>query len=260
MNINRADWWTRKSDGGFVLPDAPPREMDDLSPFDQLAGSGMAHYLVVHLGKRETTTFGGNAYVVPEPKWPTEGQRIPDLMVAFDTNPDLYKETNGYVISEQGKPPDFIMEAGTRTIGHMDVESKRMDYASMGIREYWRFDETGGKHLGAPLAGDRLVGGKYEPIPITTFKGDIHQGYSAVLGLDIRWTLGKWSKGWLSWYYPMSAKPIPSFDSERKGRLAAEARARQLEAIAERALAEAKSAWNRIRELEEELRRTRQQD
>ena len=77
---------------------------DDLSPFDQLAGSGMAHYLVVHLGNRETTTFGGNAYVVPEPKWPTEGQRIPDLMVAFDTNPDLYKETNGYVISEQGKP------------------------------------------------------------------------------------------------------------------------------------------------------------
>ena len=44
-----------------------------------------------------------------------------------------------------------------------DVRDKPADYAALGIPEYWRFDETGESH-GTRLAGDRLVGDRYEPI------------------------------------------------------------------------------------------------
>ena len=75
------------------------------------------------------------------------------------------KASNGYVISEQGKPPDFVLEVASESTANIDTGAKRDDYAALGIAEYWRFDETGEYH-GARLAGDRLVQGRYEPIPI----------------------------------------------------------------------------------------------
>lgn len=94
-----------------------------------------------------------------------ERARYPDLLVAFDVNPERYRKSNGYVIAEQGKPPDFVLEIASASTGQMDVGSKRDDCGAFGIREYWRFDETG-EHHGARLAGDRLVSGRYEPIDI----------------------------------------------------------------------------------------------
>ena len=52
---------------------------------------------------------------------------------------------------------------------------KRAAYADLEIPEYWRFDETGEFH-GARLAGDRLVDGQYEPVPIETLEEGILQG------------------------------------------------------------------------------------
>ena len=129
----------------FVLPDAPPRGPDDMTTFDHLGLNGNANGLALYLGSPETTTIGADRYIVREPGMPTLGRRIPDLLVAFNTAPTLFRETNGYVISDQGKPPDFVMEVGSRTTGHIDVGAKRVDYASLGIPEYWRFDETGGR-------------------------------------------------------------------------------------------------------------------
>ena len=57
---------------------------------------------------------------------------------------------------------------------------KRDYYATFGIPEYWRFDETG-EHYGDRLAGERLVDGAYEPIEIEQLAGDILQGRSDVL-------------------------------------------------------------------------------
>ena len=37
--------------------------------------------------------------------------RYPDLLVAFGVDPAAYKASNAYVISEQGKPPDFVLES-----------------------------------------------------------------------------------------------------------------------------------------------------
>ena len=34
----------------------------------------------------------------------------PDLLVALRADPETYRENNGYIISDQGKPPDFVLE------------------------------------------------------------------------------------------------------------------------------------------------------
>ena len=96
-------------------------------------------------------------------------------------------------------------------------------YATMGIPEYWRFDETGEFH-GVRLAGDRLANGVYEPIPTEQLSEDTYQGYSEVLDLNIRWHDGQ-----LEWYNPATGRHIPTFDDERASRIEAEARVHELE-------------------------------
>ena len=78
------------------------------------------------------------------------------------------------------------MEIASRKTGETDVEAKPARYATLGIPEYWRFDETGEFH-GTKLAGDRLVDGQYEPVPIEEVEDGVLQGYSAALGLLVRW-------------------------------------------------------------------------
>ena len=39
------------------------------------------------------------------------------MLVAFDADPANYKASNGYLISEQGKPPDFVLEIASRRTG-----------------------------------------------------------------------------------------------------------------------------------------------
>ena len=107
-----------------------------------------------------------------------------------------YRDDNGYVISQQGKPPDFVMEIASRSTGRQDMEDKRPAYAAQGITEYRRFAQTGDFH-GTWLAGDRLVEGRYEPIPIETLADGTLQGYSAVLDLFIWWDHGE-----LGWHDP----------------------------------------------------------
>ena len=48
------------------------------------------------------------------------------------------------------------MEIASRSTGRTDTREKRVEYAALGIPEYWRFDETGRYHR-TRLAGDRLV-------------------------------------------------------------------------------------------------------
>ena len=123
------------------------------------------------------------------------------------------------------------MEIASRRTGEIDVEDKPARYAALGIPEYWRFDETGQFH-GTRLAGDRLVDGRYEPVPIQEIEEGVLQGYSTVLNLFIRWERGE-----LRWHDPETGREIPTFEQEREGRLAeqeaklaAEARVQELEA------------------------------
>ena len=261
-----------KASGSFRLPDIPDREPDEVTQFDQITKTGSAHYLAQHLGNPETTLVEADRWIAPDTDFDKRRARYPDLMVAFGVDPTAYEASNGYIVSEQGKPPDFVLEVASESTGEIDVGPKRDYYATLGIGEYWRFDETGEYH-GTKLAGDRLVEGRYEPVEIQELPGGVLQGYSPALNLNLRWDEGR-----LAWHDTATGRPIATLEEERQARLREQERRVQAEARAAmeqdtRAEAEARAgseresriqaearadtAEARARELEEELRRLR---
>jgi len=219
-----------KAPGDFRLPDIPEKHPDDMTSSRQLAETGNMDRLRVHLGRPESTIVSGERYVCAAPGAP---RRYPDLLVAFGVDPERYEADNGYVALHQGKPPDLVLEIASSHTGHLDVGVKRDFYEGQGIGEYWRFDETpDGRWHGARLAGEILVEGGYEPVGIEELPGGVLQGYSPALNLHLRW-----EDGWLVFRDPATGLPIASLeseraraDSEREGRVRAEARNRELEA------------------------------
>ena len=227
---------TTTAPGRFRLPDPPEREPDEeMTSFKHLAKAGNAYLLVEHLGNPETTLIEADRWIAPDQHFNKAQTKRPDLLVAFDVDPALYEANNGYVVSEQRKPPDFVLEVASESTANADLNEKRDFYETVGVLEYWRFDETGEFH-GTRLAGERLVDGEYRPIPIEQLDDGILQGYSAALGLSLRWQGGQ-----LAFCDPDTGKPIATLADERNRADDAEA-----ELAAERV---------RVRELEELLRR-----
>ncbi len=216
---------TSKVQERFRLPDPPQREPDEMTQYDHLFKHGNSHALAVHLGNPETTLVEADRWIVARPEFNKARARRPDLLVAFNVDPGAYETSNGYIIAEQGKPPDFVLEIASESTGGVDVGTKREDYAALGIAEYWRFDETEtGRYHGARLAGDRLVDGEYIPIPLDELPDGSLQGYSAALRLSLRWQRGE-----LLFYDPETEQRIATFEDERARADAAEARIRELE-------------------------------
>ena len=243
------------SPGRFRLPDIPEREPDEVTQFDQLFKNGRSHAVAVHLGNPETTLVEADRWIVAAPGTFRELARYPDLLIAFDVDPAAYEASNGYIISEQGKPPDFVLEAASESTANTDIGTKREDYARLLIPEYWRFDKTG-QHHGTRLAGDRLENGVYAPIPIDQLADDVLQGYSQALNLLLRWERGE-----LAFHDPATGRHIVTYedlqervDQERAARLQTEAR---LQAEREARLRERRQAEERIRELEARLSQER---
>ena len=116
-------------------------------------------------GGHDITVIDETVYVSPDSLSSIKGLCAPDKLIAFNADPEVCARRNAYVITEQGKSPDFVLEVASRSTGHIDVQDKPADYAALGIPEYWRFDKIGESH-GACLAGNRLVGDRNEPIEI----------------------------------------------------------------------------------------------
>lgn len=214
----------------FVLPDPPERDADDMTSSRHLAKTGNMRYLALHLGNPQTTIVEADKHLIPEERVPRKGRRYPDLLVAFDADPQLFQRNNGYIIDNQGKPPDFILEIASQSNRETDQTTKREYYASMGATEYWRFDEIALERE-MRLGGDSLVGGKYQPLEVVQVSREVLEGYSEALNLILRWDHGE-----LVFIDPATKEPIFTYEYQ--------------EARAER-------AEQRIRELEEENRRLR---
>ena len=133
---------TTQPDNYVRLPDAPKPE--DMNNVKYLHLPGNTHHLAEHLGNPDTTIISGEAYISREPTGEQRGLMAPDLLIAFKVNPEANVNRNGYVIPEQGKPPDFVLEIASASTGRRDATSKREGYAGLGIPEYWRFDHSGG--------------------------------------------------------------------------------------------------------------------
>ena len=137
-----------------------------------------------------------------------QGLRVPDLLVAFGVDHAGVIDRRGYSIEEHRKPPDFVLEVASVTTGQNDYTQKRDDYAAFGVPEYWRFDPSGGEYHDAPLAGDHLVDGVYQPIEVVQFGASSYRGHSAALGLDLCWEDGQ-----LRWYDPASGRYLLTYDA-----------------------------------------------
>ena len=223
---------TAKTPQTFRLPDPPEHPEDMMTNFDHLAKTSIIEPLAHYLGNRQTTLITGDRYLCRTVTRSLAGARYPDLLIAFNVDPEAHHRRNGYIIDEQGKPPDFVLEIASPRTGRVDVEDKPADYAALGIAEYWRFDGTG-QHHRTRLAGDRLAAdGQYRPIAIEEVTDGVLQGYSEVLNLLLRWENGQ-----LRWHDPKTGRHIATFQEEREARiraeearLLAEARVRELEA------------------------------
>ena len=80
----------------------------------------------------------------------------PDCYVVFGLSDAALRSlslegNNTYLLWEVGKPPDFILEIGSRSTARADLGSKRELYAEIGVGEYWRYDATGGERSTASL-------------------------------------------------------------------------------------------------------------
>lgn len=230
----------------YRFPERPEREPNDMTTAKHLSETGLHHHLKQRLGSPETTIVSGERYIAAHPGAP---MRYPDLLVAFGVDPVAYETRNGYSIAEQGKPPDLVLEIASAGTGSADVGPKREFYEWLGVREYWRFDETGEFH-GARLAGDRLVDGRYEAIEIAELPGGSLEGYSEALNLNWRWDAGR-----LGCHDPATGLHIATFEGEREARNAAEVRAESAESERNAEREARNAAEARVRELEERLRR-----
>lgn len=195
--------------------------------------AGVSSTLWRRFSHRSDVLLAGEGYLCIDRSRPQSEWRYPDLVVAFGVDPDAIAENNGYDINDVGKPPDFVLEAASRNTGRADYTTKRDDYAAFGIGEYWRFDYTGGRYHDAPLAGDRLVNGQYEPIQLADDRpGEMYgmlAGYSDALGLYLCWDAGA-----LRFYDPEPGAFLMSPEEMDAALAEAQQRIRELEAELDR--------------------------
>ena len=98
------------------LPDPP--EPEDMNNFKYLHGPGNSQHLPEHFAHEDTTIVTGEAYISPVRRPPApRGLFHPDLLIAFNVDPEAGSDRNGYVTSEQGKPPDFVLEIASSSTG-----------------------------------------------------------------------------------------------------------------------------------------------
>ena len=221
------------------LPD--PSRVPDMQQNKHVARADQTLETWFH-GRREDVLVNGRGYLCPDRR-NVRSCPVPDCVVAFDVDPERIANTNGYVISEVGKPPELVLEVASRSTGARDYTVKRTAYARYEIPEYWRFDQSGGDWHDAPLAGDALVDGVYVPIPIHREPSGLIWGHSEVLNLDVCW-----DERLLRFYDPEAGRFLPVAEE-----MQLEMDNTRLELDAARDRAEAAEA--EARRLREELRR-----
>ena len=149
------------------------------------------------------------------------------------------------------------MEIGSESTANADLVRKRELYAELGVREYWRYDATGGEFYGEPLVGESLVGGEYSRVELRHESDGRIWSHSEALNLELWWVEGE-----LRFWDPVADRWLLSQEEERAGRLAAQAHAEEERAgrlAAESRVEEEETARlaaeTRVAELEAELRR-----
>ena len=173
------------ADYSHIEPLPDPERVNDLEQIEWVVYFISA--LRAYFAERGDVLISGEGYLCHVASGSTAGWLVPDCIVVFGIDPFAIRARNGYVISEVGKTPDFVLEVGSRSTGRIDYTTKRDGYAGYGVREYWRFDYTGGDYHDAAIAADVLVDGEYQPMEIVEEADGMKWAHSPILGLDLCW-------------------------------------------------------------------------
>ena len=104
----------------------------------------------------------------------------PDVFVIFGVPK---RQRFSYVVWDEGKPPDLVLEILSGSTWRRDTVDKKAIYEAMGVDEYWLLDPVG-PFLTPPLIGYRLTNGSY--VRIDALPGTTATYMSDVLGLELR--------------------------------------------------------------------------
>lgn len=196
--------------------DYPCSDGEPLAESDQQynAITDTIHALRVRYADRRNVYVSGDMFVYYRMNDPS-GNIAPDVFVVFGAEKRLRRS---YIIwREGGKTLDVAMEIASPRTYARDLLAKRDIYEAIGVTEYWRFDPSLGDCFNPPLAGDRLVDGRYARIAVAPDHAGILRGYSEMLGLDICVRDGE-----LRLYDPLSQTWLLSTVEENAARVAAE--------------------------------------
>ena len=185
------------------------------------ANSALAAYYRAH----DDVYVVGNLllYYEPSPRPGVPGKSVsPDLMVVLGAPKHM---RSSYLLWEEPKAPDFVLEVASESTYRSDLGSKRATYARIGVSEYWLYDPIGVYH-DPRLQGFRLVEGRYEPIPVMERTDGVLTGYSEALALALR----LYPDDRFRFHDPASGRDLPSLDEAEDRLQESEAARKALEA------------------------------
>ena len=217
------------------------------------------HCLSGHWRSRRDVFVGSDQFLYWDPDYHprtnTENPpAAPDVYVAFDV---ANRHRSSYVVWEEGKPPDFVLEIVSPSSRRRDVKEKPGIYAKIGVPEFFLYDpgdddEQPLPHVPPALAGFELRGGRggeYRPLLEEELPSGVVGIRSKVLGLClcISRTGPEPLDGSLRWYDPAAGEFLRNYhqttddnhrlaDARREAEARAEAsaaRVAELEALVE---------------------------
>ena len=185
-----------------------------------------------HWRGRPDVFVGADQFLYWDPAYDPRTKRgnpptAPDVYVAFGV---ANRHRNSYVVWEEGKPPDFVLEVASPSSRKRDAREKPGIYAKIGVPEFFRYDPEG--KLAPALSGFALHGGAYQPLPEERLPGSAVGVYSNVLGLYLCTKPPGPGPidGALCWYDPTAGAFLPTRHELADGIRQAEARVAELEA------------------------------
>ena len=145
----------------------------------------------------------------------------PDVFVVFGASNHT---RSTYLLWEEPKAPDWVLEVTSRSTRQVDQGKKRDLYARLGIPEYWQYDPTD-DYLEPPLQGFVLADGRYDAARPLERVGAVWSAYSPVLGLNLRL-----DEGALRFHDPTTDAYLLTHQESEQARRRAEVRMAELEA------------------------------
>ena len=176
----------------------------------------------------------------------------PDVFVVLGV---AKRRRYSYVVWQEGKVPDFVLEVLSPSSWRRDLGEKVEVYASLGVGEYFQFDPTG-EWMEPRLQGLVLRGGTYERLG----EAELSNGRCGVYSEALELYGYVDAEGELRWHDPATGEDLRTLEESERDRRS-EAAARWV--AEDRATAEAtarRTAEARVAELEALVRKLRDGD